>query len=234
MQYGWLEQWANGEFIADLASVVNDTPPPPVLADLPLFEQPDALTRATLDEGLGGPFHPGCELTWPVRQTLLYSAPFRISRRYGPEPDYGPVLTPAIALAGNGPLAGNEAGDLSRWMALPWQADTSSCLFAYNDPVDIYLPTFWPARVPNTVLTQSDYQIIMNRSAPLPQRIAAFRRRAPWFRTRPLNSQQRAMLRLEYVPNWSKIGIVTPKPGPGGPNFPNQFWVEEGAEFFPP
>jgi hypothetical protein len=233
MQYDWLGQWADGDFIADFSAIVNGAPPPPILEDLPLSEQPDALTRASLDEGLGGPFHPGCELTWPMRQPLLYRAPFRIARRSGPEPNYGAVMTSAIALSPTGPLAGSEAGDLSRWMALPWQADTSSCLFAYNEPIDVYLPTFWPARVPNNVLTKGDYAVISNRRASLQPRIAAFKRRAFWFRTRPLTLQQRSALRNAFVPNWSKIGIVTPRPGPGDGNFPKQFWVEEGAEFFP-
>ena len=57
------------------------SPFPQQLEDLPLAEQPAALDRAVLDECLGGPFHPGCELTWPMRQTLLYEAPFRLRRR---------------------------------------------------------------------------------------------------------------------------------------------------------
>lgn len=232
-QYFWLERWANGEFIPDLSAAANADEPPPNVGNLPLAQQPDALTRAALDEGLGGPFHPGCELTWPVRQPLLYYAPFRIARRSGPEPDYGPVLTQSIALSADGPLAGSGPGDLSRWMALPWQTDTSSCLFAYNEPPDIYLPTFWPARVPNNVLTHKNYQVVANRRNPLAIRAAAFRNRAYWFRTRTLTPQQRSQLRKDFVPNWSKIGIVTPRPGPGDGNFPSQFWVEEGADFFP-
>ena len=62
-QYFWLEQWADGQFIGDLAAAANASPAPPFLENLPLASQPDALTRASLDEGLGGPFHPGCELT---------------------------------------------------------------------------------------------------------------------------------------------------------------------------
>ena len=143
------------------------------------------------------------------------------------------MLNYEIALAPDGPLAGSGPGDLSRWMAIPWQTDTSSCLFAYNEPSDIYLPTFWPARVPNNVLTQANYQVINNRRVPLAIRIAAFKNRAYWFRTRTLTPAQRAALRQAFVPNWGKIGIITPRPGPGNGNFPSHFWVEEGAEFFP-
>ena len=57
-----------------------------------------ALDRAALDDCLGGPFHPGCEMTWPVRLPMMYDSPFRIRRRTGPEPDWGSTMTSTIAL----------------------------------------------------------------------------------------------------------------------------------------
>jgi hypothetical protein len=232
-QYEWLAQWAEGDFLADLPASLVPPQGPPRLEQLPLSEQPGALNRASLDDCLGGPFHPGCELTWPVRQTLLYGAPFRIARRSGPEPDYGPVLTQEIALSPNGPLAGSGPGDLTRWMAVPWQTDTSSCLYAYREPNDVYLPTFWPARVPNNVLTHDDYAVVRNGRLPLANRVTAFRRRADWFRMKPQNSQEQLRMVNQFVKQWSKIGVVTLRPGPGDPNFPTHFWVEEGAAFQP-
>ena len=65
IQYRWLQQWANGDFDADWPA--GGLQFPGSLEDLPLSEQPMALDRAALDECLGGPFHPGCEMTWPVR-----------------------------------------------------------------------------------------------------------------------------------------------------------------------
>ena len=56
---------------------------------------------------------------------------------------------PAVALSADGPLAGSGPGDVTRWMAVPWQADTASCRSGYQygpTPVDPYLPTFWAAR----------------------------------------------------------------------------------------
>jgi hypothetical protein len=164
---------------------------------------------------------------------MLYSAPFRIARRNGPERDFGPVLTQSIALASNGPLAGSGPGDLTRWMAVPWQTDTSSCLYAYREPNDIYLPTFWPARVPNNVLTREDYSLVVNRNLPMVRRAEAFRRRADWFRMKPINSQQQMWMVNQFVKNWSSIGVVTLRPGPGDSSFPSHFWVEEGAAFRP-
>ncbi|MBI1323542.1 hypothetical protein GC170_10200 [bacterium] len=232
-QFEWLGQWAAGDFVADLPPGLVPDQGPALLERLPVSEQPGALDRASLDDCLGGPFHPGCELAWPVRQTLLYSAPFRIARRTSPEPDFGPVLTQSIALSSNGPLAGSGPGDLTRWMAVPWQTDTSSCLYAYREPNDVYLPTFWPARVPNNVLTTEDYAIVRNKKLPMHIRATAFRRRADWFRMKPLNSQEQMRMVNQFVKNWSSIGVVTLRPGPGDSSFPVHFWVEENANFSP-
>jgi hypothetical protein len=51
-------------------------------------------------------------------------------------------------------------GGISRWMAVPWQCDTASCRSGYDKADDPYVPTFWPARVPNQVLTAEDYAIV--------------------------------------------------------------------------
>lgn len=56
-----------------------------------------------------------------------------------------------------GPLYFNGPGDLTRWMAVPWQTDTASCRSGYVPEYDPYLPTFWPHRVPNHVLTEILY-----------------------------------------------------------------------------
>ena len=71
-------------------------------------------------------------------------------------------MTSEIALAEDGPLHASGPGDLTRWMAVPWQTDTSSCLSRYKRDVDGYLPTFWPARVPNDVLDLESYQAVMD------------------------------------------------------------------------
>ena len=72
-------------------------------------------------------------------------------------------------------------------MAVPWQTDTASCRSGYLRSYDPYVPTFWPARVPNQVLTQADYDIVMNEGASLAERLTAFARRASWLR--PLGSR---------------------------------------------
>ena len=63
-------------------------------------------------------------------------------------------------------------------MGLPWQADTAFCRAGYDTKYDLYQPTFWPARVPNHVLTNEDYAKATDSSAPRSDRLAAFNRRA--------------------------------------------------------
>ena len=65
----------------------------------------------------------------PIRHLSLYSSPFRIRHRspMAAEPDYGDILTPETALSPTGPLHEQGPGDLTRWMGLPWQADTGFC-----------------------------------------------------------------------------------------------------------
>ena len=114
-------------------------------------------------------------MTWPMRHTLLYDAPFRLRRRTAPERDWGPEMTSVIALADDGPLSASGPGDLTRWMAVPWQTDTSSCLSRYKREVDGYLPAFWPARVPNDVLDVEGYQQVIDSTISLRRSAARLR-----------------------------------------------------------
>ena len=171
-QYAALQRWAAGDFVPGVVGTI-----PSRLEDLPIEAQPAALDRAALEACLGDAFHPGCEATWPMRVGSMYASPFRLLHRNGPEPDYGDVLTPAVALSADGPLAGSGPGGVTRWMAVPWQADTASCRSGYqygDTPVDPYLPTFWAARVPNHVMPEQSYERVLDTSLPLDERREAF------------------------------------------------------------
>jgi hypothetical protein len=226
VQYDWLEKWMKGDFIADWDPCLP--PGAQCLAELPVELRPQALDRAALEACLGGAFHPGCEMTWPMRHASMYSAPFRIKHRPAdlPEPDYGAVLTQQIALSPVGPLTGgSRPGDINRWMAVPWQADTSSCRSGYEPSINPYLPTFWPARVPNHVLAEGAYEQVMNPTLSLGQRLKYFNLRHNWLQDFPngtvgING---------FVQSWSKIGIVVRQPGPGDTVlFPPEIHVEMG------
>ena len=220
----WLQAWADGKF-------VNDPPPTPAgsLDQVDLALQPATLDEAALAFCLADAFHPGCELTWPVRIRHLYSGLFRIKRRPAGfvEPDYGDVLTPAVAVSPTGPLNGSAAGDLTRWMAVPWQTDTASCLAGYdffNTSLHL-LPTFWPARVPNTVLREEDYLKVMDRSRPQQERIELFHARFDWFRI--FAGQGAPPQTTQMITKFAELGIIEERKGPDDlPGVPLRVWVE--------
>lgn len=227
IQYGWLRQWAAGDFEADWPQ--DGLTFPRRLEDLPVAEQPGALDRAALDDCLGGPFHPGPEMTWPMRQTLLYAAPFRPRRRTEPEPDWGPEMTSEIALAEDGPLSASGPGDLTRWLSVPWQTDVASCLSAYESALDDYLPAFWPAMAPNDVLALESYRLVVDPAASLEQRQRAFAHRVKWLRDLPGFGGSNRDRMNAFIRQWGDAGVVTRHPGPeDDAPFPETFWVELG------
>lgn len=210
LQMRQLARWVADDFVNDM-----DAPPPPrELEKVPLAEQPATLDRAALEFCLADAFHPGCEITWPIRHLSMFSAPFRIKhcpRFTMPPVDYGPQLTPAIALAPDGPLYAQRAGGLSRWMAVPWQTDTASCQSGYDKTYDPLIPTFWAARVPNQVLTEADYKIASDTSLPAEKRLAAFNRRPKWMRVLANNYQ---IYINQMVSNFGDMGVVEARERP--------------------
>jgi hypothetical protein len=225
--YGYLQQWAQGDFVPGWQP---DAPGPATLADIQEpQQQADMLTKAALWYCLGGPFHPGCELTWPMRLAGMYTGPYRIRQRSAnnPEQDYGAVLSPSIfADTSTTPTTvfWNGPGDLTRWMACPWQTDTASCRAGYESKYDPLVPTFWPARVPNTVLTEEDYAIVMDEGNSLTVRLDAFNRRASWYRILGANYLDNIQ---NMVARYGDLGVVEYRPGlPGSALFPAAMYVE--------
>lgn len=201
------------------------------LDEYPIARQPQVLDHANLHFCLGGAFHPGCEMTWPMRNATMYTTPFRIRPRSAnnPEPNYGDVLTHEIVTGDNGPLYFNAPGDITRWMALPWQSDTASCRSGYEPSYDPYLPTFWPARVPNHVLAESDYKKVLNTKLTREERLTAFNNRASWLRG--LEGQQLQQID-EMITKFGTLGIVEAKKGvPNDPDFPTIMYVESDIGF---
>ena len=220
-----LKRWVEGDFEGDWSPA--PATPRPVIEKWPLEQQPAMLDRAALTYCLGDVFHPGCELTWPMRHASMYDKPFRIIHRPAgqPEPDYGDSLNQHSALQPNGPLYAQSPGDLTRWMAIPWQGDSASCRSGYVTTFDLFLPTFWPARVPNQVLTEEDYQTVINTALPREQRLAAFNNREDWERAIIQGSGIEVMTKM--VAHFGAMGIVEQKPGiKDDPDFPEIMYVE--------
>jgi L-lysine epsilon oxidase C-terminal domain len=123
-----------------------------------------------------------------------------------------------------GPLGPQVPGGITRWMALPWQTDSASCRSGYIKSYDPYLPTFWPARVPNQVLTEASYDIVLDPQQPLAARLAAFAQRVAW--VRPLGSNGYTSQLNNMIANFGDMGVIEQRPGPGDSHFPPSLDVE--------
>jgi len=81
---------------------------------------PEGLDRAALEACVGAAFYPGIEASWLLRDTYKFSEPFRLD---------------ATSL---------EPGDITKQMAVPWQADFYDC----SQDGDY---AWWPAQRPDDV-----------------------------------------------------------------------------------
>lgn len=226
-QMRFLRQWAAGEFIPDYHP---DYQRPRHIDEVSPEQQPDMLTRAAMEFCLADAFHPGCEMPWIMRASGMYMAPFRL--KHAPpnsrEPSYGIHLTSEETRIPGGPLnRGQVPGGITRWMAIPWQADAASCRSGYDKTYDPYLPTFWPARVPNQVMSEADYNTVMDTSRDLGQRLQAFANRANWFA--PLGLDKPYLHQLNHmIHHFAEMGIVEVRPGvPDDPTFPATMQVQD-------
>lgn len=240
LQYDHIQNWAEGQFTVGLRPVPKDW------QDMSPAEQANGLTEAALEETLGGPFHPGCEFTWPMRHAMMFEADdvFRIKRRTTPKENFGPCLNYTTALAEGGPLDGSSPGDITRWMAVPWQTDTSSCLSAYKAYGGEFLPTFWPARVPNDVLTEQDYKVVRDPNLDDNVRVEAFSpsSRKKWLRGFIYKDNGEFLPDrfpggiTRFTHHWDKAGIVVRKTLDSTDEglFPQEVWVETGRQAVSP
>jgi len=226
-QYDHLKRWAAGNFDSDW----TDFPKLPLFDALAPQQQVEQLDRAGLHECLGGPFHPGIEMTWPLRLATMWEAPYRL--RTLPEgelvrQDYGPILTRQDALAPDGPHGPSGPGSLTRWLGVPWQTDEASCNSAALYTPSLYLssPSFWGARVPNQVMPSEAFEVATLPGQPELQRQRHFSNRRLWLR----DIQGRGY--LERIDNmvslWWRLGMVEAQSPPPGTGLPDLCFVETG------
>jgi L-Lysine epsilon oxidase N-terminal/L-lysine epsilon oxidase C-terminal domain len=228
--YQLLAKWAAGDFVADWAGFPVALP----LENLPLEAQPEVLDRAGLYDCLGGPFHPGIELTWTMRWPGMWKEKYRLHILPEGMPvrqDYGDRLTRSVALAVDGPHAASGPGSLTRWMGIPWQTDEASCDSGglYTPSRYLSSPSFWGARVPNQVLSRLSFELLGNTAISAVQRQKHFNRREVW--TRDINGRNYLERIANMVEEWWEIGIVIPETGPpdaASVGMPEQFHVETG------
>ncbi len=158
-QYFLLGQWAKGTFL-----------PGPSGARLPISR----LDRADVGNATGEPMSPGIEVTWSMRNPTPYDAPYHVKHRHdkawyqanGLDP-YENETEPESPTAMVG--LGCEPGDLTKRMAIPWQADFFQCTLQYvnftNPDINkvngipmppTYYAYWWPPQSPWNVLSGAD------------------------------------------------------------------------------
>jgi len=228
-QYQRLEQWMKGDFTTGAKKIIVpfDT--------LSLTQQINSLNQAPLEDCLGGPFHPGIELTWTMRIIHMWKEPYRLNVLPEGEAiqlDYGPFLTPEFTTSAKGPFAANGPGSLTRWMGVPWQTDEASCLSGYTLSTYLPLPSFWAARVPNQVLAEDGYLRIQAANVGVAQRLKHMDYRQDWLRDIEADHLQRLQ---NMVDDWHELGIITkqvqPIPNNSEGYLPEVAWVEMGRNF---
>ncbi|WP_272149551.1 LodA/GoxA family CTQ-dependent oxidase [Tenacibaculum aiptasiae] len=235
LQLEFLDQWVEGDFDADFVDMTGcpHIPKPLEIDDLPVEEQPDMLTKAAMEFCLADAFHPGCEMTWPMRTSGMYSAPFRL--KHAPKTPlvdtsyYGSTMNSDVLTLSAGPLLGGQVpGGITRWMAIPWQTDTASCRDGYTKSYDPYLPTFWPARVPNNILSEERYKETIDSNISEETRKEAFAFREAWLDDLPLDGEAPTQTNQinSMIKYFDKLAVVQARPGtPDDSNFPPKMQV---------
>jgi L-lysine 6-oxidase len=156
-QYFMLKQWSEGKFFREIRAVGGIS----------------AADRADVGNATGEPMSPGIEVTWSMRNPTPYDAPYHIKHRHdaafyqehGLSPSENETEPPP-----NNPQAvtglGCEPGDMTKRMAIPWQADFFACTLQnvnFTDPnvnkvngvpkPPAYYAYWWPPQSPWDVLS---------------------------------------------------------------------------------
>jgi len=193
-----LDQWARGLFINEQREGIVPPPQPP---------GPGAqLDRGALGGGLGGSFCPGGEASWVMRNPAIYSAAYRIAAA---SPSQGALSQPA-AVSGAATTAdlaaGLEPGDVTKYSAVPWQADFNECT---NQGIDITY-TAWNLIEPDS--TGDPAKPIQQLTYWWPAHRPVFVNGGSWSPTAQNNAGDLAM-----VTAWAQLGFIT-KTSDGGVN----------------
>ncbi|MFD1251349.1 L-lysine 6-oxidase [Devosia equisanguinis] len=243
LQYERLRLWAEGAFDNDFADAALDQVTD--LDQLPVEQRPHALTEAALEPCSGGAFHPGVELSYYLRLPALYARAadpeaeaFRIARgnRASLVQNVGRILDFTNATTGeDAPIGPQMAGDLTRWMGLPWQPDAFSCQRVAMQ-TDFPVPVWWPALLPVDVLPEEHYNQLMRTDLSAEQRVKFFENRVWWARGVPGIGYHANASYWDGIRNmiavWQQMGFVVQRPGPTDPDrpeaIPQQLFVEVG------
>jgi len=170
------------------------------------------MTRAVLETLYGGGFHPGVELTWPMRHNEMYAEndlkfskvsdkaslfglrEIRIASAtkeeqkeifyndFGFQMDSDNVKASLDTSKTENWLWKATPGDLTKWMGIPWQSDAGSCQKVFLD-TQYPIPAWWAANLPVDVLTEDS--LVKMRDANIGDETKQFiyANRVPWLMT---------------------------------------------------
>src|SRR5581483_1560892 len=178
-QYAMFAQWAAGNYVPDGTSPPS---PPTIQAAV----TPDGLDRAALENCVGGPFFPGIEVSWIIRNPIIYTEAFRFQ--------LGKKIAAGDPIIGI-PDVTVRPGFLTQQMALPWQADFRDCK---KEPLtnpttgELTYAMWWTGQRPDDVFPEAtpDKQV-------------------PWTRPPDFTASDNEPTRFkEMVASWSKLGFV--------------------------
>ncbi|HEY0481121.1 MAG TPA: LodA/GoxA family CTQ-dependent oxidase [Kofleriaceae bacterium] len=205
-QYFFLEQWSRHAYVA---------------GDGPALGRGEQLDMASLTNCLGGRYVPGIEMSYVVRCKDIYqqdwrqtgAGPFRVK----PRPLPYTTAKPRTPFLGGGwlPLKdmteGIEPGDLSKFMAVPWQTDYNSCSIhqpsintggenrTNGNSTTLYWS--WPSQRPDAVYVADE---VVNNV--LPKQKWAIR--GPGTYALDPKSASTFQKALQAVKDWHRLGIV--------------------------
>ena len=222
-QYFMLKQWANDRFRRDARQVRGIS----------------HLDRADTGNATGEPMSPGIEVTWSMRNPTPYDAPYHVKhrhdaafyRQHGLSPSENETEPPP-----NNPGAvtglGCEPGDMTKRMAIPWQADFFACTLQnvnFSDPnvnkvngiplPPAYYAYWWPPQSPLDVISGANDKASQHASG-LPAGIQVNYARG-------INSF------IDMITGWKYLAFIhNQTEGPHREQFPYFVEVERNNEMF--
>ncbi|MCH8308913.1 MAG: LodA/GoxA family CTQ-dependent oxidase [Chloroflexi bacterium] len=224
-QYFFLTQWNDNHFSKD---------PGPALGP------GEYLDKAVLVNCLGGRFSPGIDMTFIVRHPDIYipnwqtsgAGPFRLHAKpldYNTVQPSQPFLTEGYIPIHSGPT-GLEPGDTSKFMANPWHTDYNSCATHETVPNPLNSTTLywsWPAQRPVFVYASKDV-----RNGKLGSQLYSLRGKG----TESDNPQDqgRYQNRLDFLENWTRIGVVIQGTAIDGGSYSSDYYLEVESQLDTP
>ena len=226
-QYFFMNQWAVGKF---------------VVGESESKAYSDQLDEASVGNCVGAPFSPGIETTWISRNALIYAAPIQLKLAHFDGHNaqtqthyrHNGLSTTADEAEGDG----CEPGDMTKRMAIPWQADFQECtvqtpnitnpnINQFADGTGIEAPPayyvyWWPPQSPMYVVSGSldagDQVLDAIVSQIDGQPIIPAGQRVPF--QRGINSVQ------DMIDNWGRLGFIVNQ---GADDYP--YFVENERDF---